>query len=186
MADIISTTKDFILGTDGVTYFEVTTVNYDDESQDITKRPVGDAASLTADQADKIQGRAASLAADTRRASRAKQILNEINADADDVNTITAQNPLAVILQRNESDLLTPGWEIDEGAGFVPIVFSINAQGNLRYNVNATGAKGATTYGAVIRLNNYPTAPTDTEFFLSENGKQYYSLPNRNVKIKKP
>lgn len=186
MADVLSTTKDFILGTDGVTYFEVITVNYDDESQDITKRPVGDAASLTADQADKIQGRVASLAADTVRASRARQILNEINADADDVNTITAQNPLSVILQRNTEDLLTDGWTIDEGAGFVPIVFSINAQGNLRYTVNGGQTKGATTYGAVIRLNNYPSAPTNTEFFLSENGRQYYSLPNRNVKIKKP
>jgi len=41
-------------------------------------------------------------------------------------------------------------------------------------------------YGAVIRLNNYPAAPTDTDFFLSENGNRYFSLPNRNVKIKKP
>lgn len=186
MADIVSTTKDFQLGSDGVTYFEVTTVTYDDESQDITKRPIGDAASLTADQADKIEGRARSLAADTVRASRARQILNEINSDAAEVETITASDPLKVILNRHQSDLLQAGWTINEGAGFIPIVFSLNAQGNLRYNVNGTGNKTATTYGAIIRLNNYPAAPTDTEFFLNENGNRFYSLPNKNVVIKKP
>jgi hypothetical protein len=186
MAEITSTTKDFQLGTDGVTYFEVTTVTYDDESQDITKRPVGTAAALTADQADKIEGRVRSLASDTVRASRARTILNEINSDATEVAAATGQDPLKTIQNRYQAELLQNGWLINDGGGDLPIVFTVNAQGNLRYNVNGTGAKGATIYGAVIRLNNYPASPTDTEFFLAENGRRYYSLPNRNVIIKKP
>lgn len=47
-------------------------------------------------------------------------------------------------------------------------------------------AKNAKMYGSMIRLMNYPASPTDTEFFLSENGLRYMSLPNKNVQIKKP
>jgi len=186
MAEIVSTTRNFVLDNDNVTYFEVTRVTYDDDSYTETAIPVGPAAALTADQADKIEGHARTLASDSLRVSRARQIISDINATDANITAITTVSPLKVIQGRYQADLLEPGWTIDEGAGFVPIVFNVTAQGVLRYNVNATGAKQATIYGAVLRLKNYPASPTDTDFFLSENGNQYFSLPNRNVKIKKP
>ena len=184
--DIISTTRNFILGADLVTYFEVTRVTYEDNSYTETAQMVGPAAALTSDQADKIEGTMRTLASDSYRVSRTKSILTEANDVDADIFAITAVSPLKVIQDRYQTELLKPGWTIDDGTGFVPIVFTVNAQGALRYNVNGTGAKGAKMYGAVIRLNNYPAAPTDTDFFLSENGSRYFSLPNRNVIIKKP
>ena len=184
--EIISTTRDFVLGADQITYFEVTRVTYEDNSYNETSALVGPAAALTSDQADKIEGNMRTLASDSYRVSRTRSILTEAkNVDAD-IFAITAVSPLKVIQDRYQAALLEPGWTIDDGTGFVPIVFNVTAQGVLRYNVNGTGAKGAKMYGAVIRLNNYPAAPTDTDFFLSENGNRYFSLPNRNVKIKKP
>jgi hypothetical protein len=52
--------------------------------------------------------------------------------------------------------------------------------------VNGGSTKNATTYGAVIRLKNYPSSPTDTDFYLAESGNRFFSLPNRAVVIKKP
>lgn len=184
--EIISTTRDFVLGADQITYFEVTRVTYEDNSYNETSALVGPAAALTADKADKIEGIMRSLASDSYRVSRTRSILTEANDVDADIFAITAVSPLKVIQDRYQAALLEPGWTIDDGTGFVPIVFNVTAQGVLRYNVNGTGAKGAKMYGAVIRLNNYPAAPTDTDFFLSENGNRYFSLPNRNVKIKKP
>ena len=186
MADIISTTRTFVLDDDLITYFEVTRITYDDDSYTETAIPVGPAAALTADQADKIEGNARTLASDSLRVSRARQIISDINATDTNITAITAVSPLKVIQDRYQTALLEPGWTIDEGAGFIPVVFTVTAQGVLRYNINATGAKNAVIYGAVLRLKNYPASPTDTDFFLSENGNQYFSLPNRSVKIKKP
>lgn len=186
MADITSTVKTFVLGTDGVTYFEVITVTYDDEGQDVIKRPVGPAIQLTADQADKILQNFTSLANDAARVSRAKKIVLEANTTDDNIFAVTALRPLDVIQARFQAELLAAGWTIDNGAGALPIVFTVNAQGVLRYNVNATGAKNAKIYGDVIRLINYPSSPTDTEFFLNDKGNRYYSLPNRAVTIHKP
>lgn len=184
--EIISTTRDFVLGADQITYFEVTRVTYEDNSYTETSALVGPAAALTSDQADKIEGNMRTLASDSYRVSRTRSILTEAkNVDAD-IFAITAVSPLKVIQDRYQAALLEPGWTIDDGAGFVPIVFNVTAQGVLRYNVNGTGPKNATIYGPVLRLKNYPASPTDTDFFLSENGSRYFSLPNRNFIIKKP
>lgn len=50
-----STTKTYELGSDGVNFFELTTVTQDDESATSTKVRVGPAAALASDQADKIE-----------------------------------------------------------------------------------------------------------------------------------
>lgn len=186
MAEVTSIAREFVLKTDGVTYLEVVTVTYDDESQDITKRPVGTAAQLAADQADKIVTRARDIAAQAQRISLAKRDFSEIIATDGSITTLTDASPLKVIQDRYQADLLKAGWTIDEGAGFVPLVFTVNAQGVLRYSVNGGATKIARVFGDAIRLNNYPAAPTDTDFYLSENGGRYFSLPNRNVILKKP
>jgi hypothetical protein len=184
--EILSTVKSYTLGTDNTTYFEVVTVTYDDESQDVTKRRVGPAAELARDQADKIEAKMRELLAPANIASKAKTVLNEAgDADAT-ILALTAVSPLKVIQDRYVAALTAPGWAIDEGAGFVPLVFSVSAQGNLRYTVNGGSTKNATIYGPVIRLKNYPASPVETDFYLSESGNRFFSLPNRAVVIKKP
>lgn len=184
--EILTVTRDYVLGADNVTYFEVITTTYDDGSEDITKRPVGTAAALTGDAADKILGRAATLAADCQRVGRARSILTEFQNEDTEITAITNSSPLKVIQDRYQGELLTPGWQINEGTGFVAFTFTVNAQGNLRYAVNGGATRAARYYGNVIQLRDYPANNVHTEFFLSDNGNRYFSLPNRAVIIKKP
>lgn len=187
MADITTKTRTYLLGVDGVTYFEVITTDYDNGGQDVIKRPVGTASVLTDLVCASIKNTANALATDARGISRARYILNELSGDSGEIQAITGGvSPLEKIQAEHQAELLAPGWTIDEGAGFVPIVFSVSGQGQLRYNVNGSGNKNARIFGAVLRLNNYPTAPTDTDFYLSDNGRRFFSLPNKAVIIKKP
>lgn len=186
MADIVSTTRTFVLGTDNITYFEIVTTTYEDDAQDITKRPVGPVGQLTNDQADKMLDKFNTLANDSYRVSRTRKIIADVTTDDAGLFAITGLSALKAIQDRYQSQLTANGWTIDDGTGPLPIVFTVTGQGVLKYNINGTGTKNAKIYGAVIRLNSYPAAQTDTDFFLSENGKQYFSLPNRTVKIKKP
>lgn len=184
--EILTMTRDYTLGADNVTYFEVITTTYADGSEDVIKRPVGSATELTGDVADKILGRAATLAADCQRAGRARSILNEFQSEDTEITAITSVSPLKVIQDRYQSALLQPGWQIDEGAGLVDFTFTVNAQGNLRYSVNGGATRAARYYGNTLQLRDYPANNVHTEFFLSDNGNRYFSLPNRSVIIKKP
>lgn len=186
MSEVLSTVKTYVLGTDNTTYFEVITITYDDESQDVTKRRVGPATELANDQADKIERDMLTLAQSSYYVARAKSIINDAGTTDATINTLTGVSPFKKIQDRYQVALLTAGWTIDEGAGFVPLVFTVNAQGALRFSINGAATKPAKIYGAVIRLNNYPASPIDTDFHLAENGNKYHSLPNKAVVIKKP
>ena len=183
-----TTTKTYVLGTDNVTYFEVTTVTQEDESATTTKVRVGPAASLAADQADKIEAKSRELANAAFAVSRSNARLAEINTVDADILALTTVRPLKTIQARYASSLTAPGWTIDKGAGagFEALVFTINAQNNLRYSIAGSATKAAIIYGDVLTLSGYPSAGSNTDFYLAENGKNYFSLPNRSEVIKKP
>ena len=183
-----TTTKRFVLAPDGVSFMEITRITEDDGRYSEVATIPGPAVALASDQADKVEAIMRDLAVSAYRVSFTKRTISEA-AQADSVVTaVSGVSPLKAIQDRHQSELLKPGWTIDQGAGlgFQQLVFTVNASGNLRFSIAGAATKPATIYGAVIRLRNYPSSPTDTDFYLSENGNQYFSLPNRNVKIKRP
>jgi hypothetical protein len=185
-----TTTKSFVLSTDGVNYLEVTRTTADDGlSYSEYATLVGPASALAADQADKIEARMSNIAASAYVVSLTSRRLNE-EAKVDSViNALTTLSPLKVIQDRYQAALTASGWTIDQGAGagFVPLVFTVNGSGVLRYSVNGAATKQATIYGgSLIKLFNYPSSGTNTSFYLDESGKKYFSLPNRGSIIKKP
>lgn len=183
-----TTTKSYVLGTDNVTYFEVTTVTQEDESATTTKVRVGPAASLAADQADKIEAKARELSNAAFAVSRANARLGEINTVDADILALTTVSPLKTIQARYASNLTAQGWTIDKGAGagFEAMTFTINGSNNLRYSIAGSATKAATIYGDVLTLAGYPSAGSNTDFYLAENGRNYFSLPNRLSVIKLP
>lgn len=184
--EVISIIKTYVLGTDGVTFFEVVTTTYDDESQDVTKRRIGGAAELAGDQADKIEATMRGQLNAAYQIALTKRLIQEATAVDADINTLSGASPFKKIQDRYGAIMVKSGWTIDDGAGFVPMVFTINAQGVLRYAVNGGATKTAKIFGSILRPNNYPSAPTETDFYLTENGNRYFSLPNKAVQIKLP
>ena len=186
MAEILTETREFVLGTDGVTYYEVYTVTYDNEEQTVSKTLVGPAAQLAGHYADQFEQQARTMADNAKPAALTRKRLLEIDSDDTDIFNITGISPKDVIQARYQSQLLAAGWTIDDGGGELPLVFTINAGNNLRYSINGGGTQAAEILGAVLRLNNYPTTGIVTEFFATENYKRFGSLPNGNVIIKRP
>lgn len=181
-------TKSYVLGTDGSTYFEVTTTTQENESATTTKVRIGPAASLASDQADKIESQSRDLAGNAFAVSRTNLRLNEIGTVDADILALTTVSPLKSIQARYAASLTEQGWTIDKGAGagFEALVFTINGSNNLRYSIAGSATKAATIYGDIITLAGYPSTGTNTDFYLAENGKNYFSLPGRLSVIKKP
>jgi hypothetical protein len=182
-------TKNFVLAPDGINYFEVVretneiTGTYSESATIIGK--VADIASL---EADKVEAQVKVLSEQAFAVSRTIGVLNRIASVDASIFTLTALSPLKTIQAKYASSLTANGWVIDQGAGagFVPLVFTINASNNLRYSIAGAATKAATIYGDVITLSGYPSTGINTDFYLSENGRNYFSLPNRSVVIKKP
>lgn len=181
-------TKTYVLGADNITYFEVTTVTQEDESAVTTKTRVGPAASLTSDQADKIEEQVRTIANAAFAVSKTNARLNEIATVDANILALTSSSPLKVIQARYAAELLKSGWAIDRGAGagFEQFTFTINGSNNLRYSIAGAATKAATIYGNIITLSGYPATGANTDFYLSENGRMYFSLPNRISVLKKP
>lgn len=183
----MTTTKQYILAADGVNYLEVTTVTEDNGAYTATATLVGPADALAADYADKIEAQANFIAGAGYAVSFANRDLNDIGTVAGELLTLTGTDPMAVIQSRYEADLLAPGWTIDQGAGFVPLVFTVTAGGLLKYSIDGGATANATIYGGgLIRLMKYPTAGSNAEFYNDGSTGKYFSLPNREVIIKKP
>ena len=185
MPAIVSTTTTYILSADGVTYLEKVRTDYDDSSYNEAAKAIGPADALAEYKADKIRLEAQSLAADTYRVSRARRILNEMIHASDAITTVAGVSPLKTVEAAIKPDLLAAGWTIDDGTGAVPIVFSENAQKVCKYSVNGAATKNIVVFGSVFRLKNY-SGTTDLDLFQDENGKRFYSLPDRQVILKRP
>jgi hypothetical protein len=187
MAEISAQVRTYALGADNVTYFEVVTTDFSDGSQDVRKRPIGKTPVLLQISCDAIKNESAAMANDARGILIIRARLSDMRAGGAAIKAIIGTDPMDKIQADHQAELLTPGWTIDEGSGtFVPIVFTVTGQGVLKYSVSGGTTKNARIYGDVIQLLNYPAAPTDTEFFVNESGKRYFSLPNKTVTIKKP
>jgi len=179
-----STTKTYELGSDGVNFFELTTVTKDDESAVTTKVRVGPASELAADQSDKIEAVTKELSAQAFATLRTGTRIAEFNKIDTTITDISAVSPLRVILDRYRTELTKAGWTIDEGSGFVPIVFTVNAQNKLRFSINGAATKSATIYGDFIKLSSYPTTGKSEIFYLHPKGDRYFSL--NGLALKKP
>lgn len=186
MAEIDSITRTFTLGTDGVTYFEVTTITYDNEEQEVIKTLIGPAAQLGNHYADDFINKARQMADNAKGAALNEKRLTELDTDETEIFNITGVSPKDTIQARYETELLTPGWTIDDGGGPLSLVFTINAQNNLRYAVNGGATASAEYLHGVIRLNNYPTTGILSTFYATANYNRYGSLPGGKVIIKRP
>ena len=183
----MTTTKQYILAADGINYLEVTTNTEDSGAYTATATLVGPADALAADYADKIEAQSNFIAGAGYAVSFAKRDLNDIATLSGELLTLTGTDPLLVVQSRYEAELLTPGWTIDTGTGELPLVFTVNASGTLRYSIDGAAASNAEVFSAgLIRLRKYPDADTNTEFYNDGGTARFFSLPNRNVIINRP
>lgn len=186
MADVLNVTRSLVLGADNINYFEIERTTFDDDTYEETSKLIGPAAALGLHYADKFEQRARTMADNAKSAVLNEKRLTELDNNETAIFNIAGVSPKDVIQDRYSAELLADGWTIDDGTGPVPLVFTINAQNNLRYSINGGATAAAEYLRSVIRLNNYPTTGQQAVFYANERYKRYGSLPGGNVVIKKP
>lgn len=171
MAEKYITSETRVITNTGSDYFDNRVVNYSDGSAHTFKDWVGDVDALLGAYKGRMIQRAAEYATAARVAVNATAGISEALTWAADVDTATSgDDPAQLIHLDYETDLETSGWQINDGGGDLALVFTVDANGDCTYTID--GGSSFTAYYLVnaIRLEDYPTGGTDTDFFIMDDG----------------
>ena len=143
------------------------------------KRLIGDTAAVVEKFSNAFEQQAERFAQDAKVVSEYPSNIRELIRQDDAIEAMLGISPLRTLLQKQDTVFTDTTWSIKiEGSGFVPIVFNVNAGGNLRYTVDTFPTKTAILFGNVIRLNNFLGGTWDEILFKQRDGF-YTSLDKR-------
>ncbi len=164
----------------GGMFFENHITTYDNgEQEGGYKRLLGDTATLFRSYVDRIQERAASFASDARTVAAFPAKIKELIRQDAMIETLLGISPLDSIQAKHVAALTDTAWQIrSDGGPFLPVVFSVNARGNLRYKIDTFQIRSAGTLGEVIRLNNFLSVGFDVDLY-KQRSDLYTSLDRR-------
>ncbi len=140
---------------DAGAFFSVRLVEYANGESSLTKTRIGDTAtvfSFDLQRAESEANRLANVAFEARNFDR--QIRNILQR-RDTVLATLGLDMTDTLAKKYAAPLLASGWKVLEGQAETDIVFSISAQGQLRYEITGFQPRNAFILGRAMRLNNY-------------------------------
>ena len=140
---------------DNGAFYEVRLVEYSNGESNLNRRLIGDTASVFRAYMSEFEAagnRMANVANEARTndkeireiLQRRDSILAKFNRDITDTMTAKYGGPL-----------LTSGWVVYEDTAALDVAFSVNAQGQLRYQITGYPARNAFIIARTMRLQNY-------------------------------
>lgn len=154
----------------GPQFYEVKTAIYQDGSELTTKTLIGDTTAMVESAKARLTSSAATMAVDIRHVSTFKKKFTTLVRESDQVKALTGVDPQRSVQEDYDDAFLVSGWKIRRDGTTNDVVFTVNAQGALRYAVAGGQTRAATLIGNAVRLNNYPSNGTDTDLFALPNG----------------
>lgn len=169
----------------GSDYFDNRVVTYSDGTVHTFKNYVGDVDALLGAYEGRIIQRAAEYATAAQKTATSAAGITEALAWAASVDTATSgDDPIQQLHLKHESDLEASGWQIDDGGGALSLAFTVDGNGDCTYAID--GGSSFTAYYMVnaIRLEDYPSGGTDTDFFVQEDGN--FMVVDGSIEITTP
>lgn len=150
-------------------FYEVREVTYSSGESSYTKTLIGDSSAVFNAAFVKFQDESNRMAHVAQQVFGYAKALNAMKKESDYVLSITGKNPLDTITARQSDAALAAGWTIRDTSA-LDIEFSVNANGQLRYQIQGQTTRNADHFGSAIILNNYLSSGKDRFFFKTESG----------------
>ncbi len=169
---------------DNGAFYEVRLVEYSNGESNLNRRLIGDTASVFRAYMAEFEAagnRMANVANEARTNDkeirtilrRRDSILAQFNRDATDTLTAKYAGPL-----------LVSGWVVYEDTAALDVVFSVNAQGQLRYQIAGYPVRNAFIVARSMRLQGYKDTGRAMDIY-SAPGGNWGSVDNR-IRIRLP
>ena len=158
----------YTVNTGGV-FFEVHDVTYSTGEQSTTKTLIGDTATYFNANFNRFQDEVRRMAVIAQSAFNMGRRLGDLKKENDKILSATGRDILDTIAARNAIQFTASGWTIRDTSA-KSIAFSVNASGQLRYQIQGQTARNAFLFGDAITLNNYLGTGKDLFVFKTESG----------------
>ena len=151
------------------TFFRVRVIEYSNGEGMTQTELIGDTSAVINQFRNTIQGRASGLATDAAAVYQFRQTISELIRQGNQIQTQFGTNPVRLIQNDFSPNFTGNSWTIRNDTTRT-IAFTVNAQGQLRYQIAGFTARNARLLGNVMRLENYQSAGKDLDLFrVSEN-----------------
>jgi len=155
---------------DNGAFYEVRLVEYSNGESNLNRRLIGDTASVFRGYLAEFEAagnRMANVANEARTnhkeireiLQRRDSILAKFNRDITDTMTAKYGGPL-----------LTSGWVVYEDTAALDVVFTVNAQGQLRYQITGYPVRNAFVISRTLRLQNYKATGRPLDIYAAPGG----------------
>ena len=167
----------------GGVFFEVRDVTYSTGEQTTSKTLIGDTATYFNANLTRFQDEARRMATLAQQVFNMGKRLNDLKKENDKILTATGRDILDTITIRNLIDFTASGWIIRDTSN-KSMAFSVNANGQFRYQIQGQATRNAFLFGDAITLNNYLGTGKDLFLFKTESGN--YRNREGTILLRKP
>lgn len=150
-------------------FYEVHEVKYSTGEAMLTKTLIGDSTAVFNAYFIRVQDEAGRMSRLAQKVFSFGNDLKSLKKENDVVLSVTGRDALDTITARYAAQFTTDGWKIKDAAA-VDVSFSVNANGQLRYQISGQAARNADLYGDALTLNNYLGSGSDLFLFKTESG----------------
>jgi len=152
----------------GSNFYNVVKYEYENGGYTEIQTFIGDSLSLFQVNKEKFNRNGNDMAIEVKATSTFVKKINEIFRESDRIKTLTGRNPIDSLRldTENRSHFTSKQWVV-RGEVNQTIVFTYTNGGLLRYKIDANPNQTARCIGIwIIRLLDYPTTNTYTDFFM--------------------
>mgnify|MGYP000455669946 CR=1 FL=1 len=167
----------------GGVFFEVRDVTYSTGEQTTSKTLIGDTATYFNANLTRFQDEARRMATLAQQVFNMGKRLNDLKKENDKILTATGRDILDTITIRNLIGFTASGWVIRDTSN-KSLAFSVNANGQFRYQIQGQATRNAFLFGDAITLNNYLGTGKDLFLFKTESGN--YRNREGTILLRKP
>lgn len=167
----------------GGVFFEVRDVTYSTGEQTTSKTLIGDTATYFNANLTRFQDEARRMATLAQQVFNMGKRLNDLKKENDKILTATGRDILDTITIRNLIGFTASGWVIRDTSN-KSLAFSVNANGQFRYQIQGQATRNAFLFGDAITLNNYLGTGKDLFVFKTESGN--YRNREGTILLRKP
>jgi len=179
--EVVSDTS--YLTNSGGKWFSTYTVTYADGGSNTRNTLIGDTLTTYNQLKDGILTATAARAVDVSAVSLYGRRNKEDLRLSDEFLAKAGLSVVDSIEAQNSETFLTAGWVLKTPIGEASILFNQTNAGKLRYQYQSTTNKQTDLMGAVIRLKEFPTAGTTTDFYRDPSGKRWVSLDRTYILV---
>ena len=165
-------------------FYEVRLVEYNTGESSLNRRLIGDTASVFSGYLARFEAEGNRMATIAFEARAFDRIIRDFLQRRDSILTSVGRDITDTLTDKYAGPLLASGWKVYDDTTQLNVEFSVNAQGQLRYQIAGFPIRNAFIIARTMRLQNYGSTGKKLDVYAAPGGN-WFSIDDR-VKIRLP